>query len=159
MYKDENTLAQVAKALGIGLMAGVAGTLAITLSQRIDKKITGQQPSKSPVKVAAKVLNVNPVSEEKKAKVSQEIHWAYGTSLGLVRGALHLMGVKSWTATAIHFVTIWAAENIMLPVLKVSPPITKLPAKEIAKDALHHAVYAVAAGIAYDAIDECHSES
>jgi hypothetical protein len=159
MYKDDNAVAQVARALGIGLMAGVAGTLAISLSQRIDKKITGQQPSESPVKVAAKVLSVNPTSEEKKVKVSEEVHWAYGTSLGLVRGALCLIGLRGWTATAVHFVTIWAGENIMLPALKVSPSITKLSAKEIAKDGLHHAVYAVAAGLAYDAIDGCHSES
>lgn len=152
MSYHQNALAKAGTAIGIGLMAGLAGTAAISVSQWIEMKITGRKPSATPVKVASKILDVNPTSEEKKAKVSEEIHWAYGTSWGMVRGGLRLAGLKGWAATATHFALVWGAENIMLPALKVSPPITKWSAKEIAKDGLFHAVYAVAAGLVYDAI-------
>jgi len=41
----------------------------------------------------------------------------------------------------------------MLPALEVAPPPWKSEPKEIAIDALHHAVYAVATGVAFAALD------
>lgn len=40
-----------------------------------------------------------------------------------------------------------------LPALEVVPPSVFWPKEEIAIDAFHHAVYAVATGVAYDLID------
>ena len=40
----------------------------------------------------------------------------------------------------------------MPPSLKIAPPLKEWSKKEILIDALHHAVYAVAAGIVYDAL-------
>ncbi len=56
-------------------------------------------------------------------------------------------------ATAAHFAAVWAAEQVVLPTLDVSPPATEWGAKEIAIDAWHHAVYAVATGLAYEWLD------
>jgi hypothetical protein len=42
---------------------------------------------------------------------------------------------------------------IMLPFFNAAPPITEEEPKAIAIKALHHAVYAIAAGITYDALD------
>lgn len=148
-----NILAKTGMAVGIGLIAGLAGTAAISASQTIEMKLTGRKPSSSPVKVASKVLDIKPVSEEKTAKVSEEIHWAYGTSLGIIRGFYGLIGLKGWLATLTHFVTVWGIENVMLPGLDVSPPFTEWSGKEILTDGIHHAVYAVATGLVFDAID------
>jgi len=81
-YKSEPgfVFAEVATAMGKGLMAGAAGTLAITLSQMIEMKITKRKPSEAPAKAAEKVLDVKPATEEDKSKLSQEVHWAYGTT-------------------------------------------------------------------------------
>lgn len=43
--------------------------------------------------------------------------------------------------------------QVMLPALEVAPPPWKSEPKEIAIDALHHAVYAVATGVAFAALD------
>lgn len=48
---------------------------------------------------------------------------------------------------------MWDSEQVMLPALDVAPPIIEWGAKEIAVDTLHHAVYAVATGVAYSALD------
>lgn len=145
-------MADFGTAIGAGLLAGLAGTAAITVSQMIEMKITGRQPSNTPVEAASKVLDIDAVSEEKKPKVSQEIHWAYGTTWGVARGILSLTGLKGWTADLAHFASIWGASLIMLPGLKVAPPIQEEDPKTIVIDILHHAVYAIAAGFVYDAI-------
>jgi hypothetical protein len=41
----------------------------------------------------------------------------------------------------------------MLPSLGVAPPFWRWGAKEVAIDALHHAVYAVATDVAYELLD------
>lgn len=147
-----NSLSRLGSAIGAGLLAGLAGTAAITVSQMIEMKITGRKPSNTPVDAASKVLDVEAVSEEKKPKVSQEIHWAYGTTWGIARGLLSLGGLKGWTGTLAHFAAIWGAEQIMLPSLKVAPPINEEEPKTIGIDVIHHAVYAIAAGLVYQAI-------
>lgn len=152
--KQESAFAALGTAIGVGLLAGLAGTAAITISQMIEMKITKRQPSKAPVEAASKVLDVDAVSEEKEQKVSQEIHWAYGTTWGVARGLLGLTGLKGWTATLAHFASIWGASLVMLPGLKVAPPVTEEDPKTIGIDVLHHAVYAIAAGLVYDAVEK-----
>jgi len=145
-------MADLGTAIGAGLLAGLAGTAAITVSQMIEMKITGRKPGNAPVEVASKVLDVTAVSEDKKSKVSQEIHWVYGTTWGVARGMLSLTGLKGWTADLAHFAAVWGAALVMLPGLKVAPPIQEEDPKTIGIDILHHAVYALAAGLVYDMI-------
>lgn len=152
IYKD-NALGQLGSAIGKGLLAGLAGTAAITLSQYIEMKITKRKPSDAPVKVASEVTDVKPVSETDKEKVSQEIHWAYGTAWGVARGLVSLTGLKGLPAAAVHFAAIWGTSMVMLPKFKAGPPVTEEDTKTIAIDGLHHAVYALAAGAAFDALD------
>ena len=147
-------IGNIASEIGKGLMAGAAGTLAITLSQMIEMKITKRKPSDEPAKAAQKVLDVKPETPEDKSKFSQEVHWAYGTSWGVPRGVLGLLGLKGLPATAIHFATIYSTALIMPSSLKVAPPLKEWSAKEFAVDALHHAVYAIVAGLVYDAMSE-----
>lgn len=152
VHKKRSAVADLGTAIGVGLLAGLAGTAAITVSQMIEMKITKRKPSNAPVDAVSKVLDVTAVSEEKKPKVSQEVHWAYGTTWGIARGILSLAGLKGWTADLAHFASVWGAALVMLPGLKVAPPIQEEKPKTIATDILHHAVYAVAAGLVYDMI-------
>lgn len=151
--REENALGELAGAIGKGLLAGLAGTAAITLSQMIEMKITKREPSEAPVKVASQVTGAAPADESQKEKLSNEIHYAYGISWGVVRGLLGLAGLKGLPATLVHFGAIWATELIMLPKYDAAPPVDEQEPKSVAIDALHHAVYAVAAGLAYDALD------
>ena len=142
----------VAGAVGRGLLAGLVGTAAITVSQMIEMKITGREGSQTPAEAVEKVLPVETESDEQKEKLSNLAHWAYGTSWGTVRGLLDEAGIHGWAATAIHFSAITATAMVMLPGLKVAPPVKEWGKEQIATDMLHHAVYALAAGLVYDSI-------
>jgi hypothetical protein len=143
------TAGELAGALAKGLLAGLAGTVAITLSQMIEMKITGRKPGDAPVKVASQVTGVNPPANTNKEVLNNGVHFAYGTSWGAVRGLLDFAGIKGIPATLMHFGAIWATELIMLPQYNAAQPVTRQKPKSIAIDVLHHAVYAVAAGIAF----------
>jgi hypothetical protein len=47
---------------------------------------------------------------------------------------------------------LWGSEQVMLPVLGVSPPLWEWGAVEVAIDAGHHLVYTVATSVAYAAL-------
>lgn len=176
----ENTfftgLAKAGGALGKGLIAGFAGTVAITISQMIEMQITKREMSNAPVTVAGKALGVEPRgqaqqekekaqsdSDEASERVQQKVeanagkfgqlmHFSYGTGWGVFRGALDLAGVRGPLADLSHFAAIWGAAQVMLPAAAGTPPITQWSAKEIAIDVMHHAVYACAVGLTYDAM-------
>jgi hypothetical protein len=54
------TLSNLGCALGRGLLAGLAGTIAITAAQHIEMQLTGRAPSNTPEKAGAAVLGVEP---------------------------------------------------------------------------------------------------
>jgi hypothetical protein len=146
-------LGSVAAAFGKGIFAGVAGTAAMTLSSTIEMKVRGRPASSTPALAAAKVLGVEPVDEEAKARFSNLVHWGYGTAWGGVRGLLAAAGLSGPAATAAHVGAVWGSEQVMLPALGVTTPLTEWGAKEVAIDALHHLVYAGATGVAYTLLD------
>ncbi len=152
-HKIEKTVGSFAAALGRGIIAGIAGTAAITISQMIEMKITGRKPSTAPADAASKVLHIKPATEQDKQQFSQQVHWTYGTSWGVARALIAETGLEGIPASLLHFVAIWGTAMIIEPKLGVAPPVTEWEPKSIAIDALHHAVYAAVAGLVYDAID------
>ena len=85
---QDNALGALGSAIGRGLLAGLAATAAMTLSQMIEMKITKREASDAPVKVAEDTVGVKPASPEEKQKLSQELHWSYGTAWGVARGLI-----------------------------------------------------------------------
>jgi len=83
----------VAGAMGKGLVAGVAGTVLMTLSSTIEMKLTGRAASSAPGDAAAKVLGVEATGEAERARFSNVVHWAYGTTWGAVRGLVGVAGL------------------------------------------------------------------
>lgn len=131
-----------------GIAAGAIGTAAMTIVQQAEMKRTGRQPSTTPAKAIEKVTGVD-VPPEKEMRVSNAVHWAYGSSWGIVRAALAAVGLRGIAATGAFFGLVWGTAAVMLPALHVAPPVRQWKKKEIAHDALHHAGYAIATSAAF----------
>ncbi|MBA2529887.1 MAG: hypothetical protein H0V19_08005 [Euzebyales bacterium] len=143
------TLGQIGAALGKGLLAGVAGTVAMTLSSTVEAKTRHRGASTAPADAAAKVLGVEPHGEQGKKRFGAIVHWGYGTGWGAVRGLIEAAGLSGVPATAAHFGSVWGAEQVMLPSLGVAPPLWDTEPVEVAIDAFHHGVYALATALAF----------
>jgi hypothetical protein len=142
----------VALDIGKGLLAGLVGTVAITISQTIEMKLSGRAPSSTPADAAGKVLGVQPRNPEGKARFANIVHWGYGTSWGLFRALLGGARRDRPWAPAAHLAAVQTAAMLMLPGLHVAPPVRQWGAPAIGKEILHHAVYAAAADATYRAL-------
>ncbi|HSH59007.1 MAG TPA: hypothetical protein VK988_05070 [Acidimicrobiales bacterium] len=142
-----------AAAVGKGLLAGMVGTAAMTLSSTAEMKLRGRAPSSAPADAAAKVLGVEPTGDQEKARFSTVVHWAYGTGWGALRGLLGAFGMKGPLAAGAHFAAVWGSELTTLPALGVAPSIKDWGAAEVGIDAAHHLVYAASTSLAYAFLD------
>jgi hypothetical protein len=144
------TAEKLASSIGKGLVAGVAGTAAMTVSSTLEARLRGRQPSTAPARATTKALGI--VSFEDavaRARFNDLSHWGYGTGWGIVRGLLDAAGLPPRKATAAHGAAVWGSAQVMLPAMDVAPPSIFWGKQELAIDAFHHAVYALASGIAY----------
>jgi hypothetical protein len=136
--------------VGKGLLAGFAGTAAMTVSSTVEARLRGRPPSSAPARATAKVLGIATFeSERAQARFSDLSHWGYGTGWGIVRGLLGATRLSPRAATVAHGAAVYGAAQVTLPVLEIAPPAIFWPKAEIAIDAFHHAVYAAATGAAY----------
>lgn len=145
-------LGRAACGLGIGLVAGLVGTAAITVSQLIEMRIRGRKPSNSPAKAVSMVFAIHPDDAPAEARLSTLAHWGYGTSWGAARGLMTVFGLRGPWADALHWGAVQGTAFIMLPGLKVAPPVREWGAQEILIEGLHHVVYVTAVGLTADAL-------
>jgi hypothetical protein len=136
--------------VGRSLIAGLAGTAAITASQTVEMAMTGRKPSSTPAQAFEKVLGLSPLDARHEARLAHLVHWGYGTAWGLFRGLLGLLGLRGVRASLIHWGTISGAAVALLPRLGIAPPARRWPLRTHAVEALHHLVYATTVGCLYD---------
>jgi hypothetical protein len=147
------TAEKFASSIGRGLVAGFAGTAAMTASSTLEAKLRGRAPSSAPARATAKVLGIESFEDAvAQARFNDLSHWGYGTGWGIVRGLLDAAGLPPRKATAAHGFAVWGGAQMTLPALDIAPPSVFWSKEEIAIDALHHMVYAVATGIAYELV-------
>ena len=145
---------RLASSIGKGLVAGFAGTAAMTVSSTLEARLRHRQPSSAPARATQKALGITAFEDDlARARFNDLSHWGYGTSWGAVRGLLDAAGLPSRAATAAHGAAVWGSAQVTLPALEVAPPVFFWPKQEIAIDLFHHAVYALVSGIAYEQLD------
>ena len=149
-----NGVSEIPAEIGRGLVAGFAGTAAMTISSTLEARIRGRAPSSAPARATAKLLGIKDFEDGiAEARFNDLSHWGYGTGWGIVRGLLAAAGLPPRRATAAHGAAIYGAAQVTLPALEIAPPAIFWPKREIAIDAFHHLVYATATGLAYELID------
>jgi hypothetical protein len=142
---------KLANNIGKGLVAGLAGTAAMTVSSTLEARLRHREPSSAPARATAKVLGIASFENEiAQARFNDLSHWGYGTGWGVVRGLLDAVGLPPRAATLAHGAAVWGSAQVALPALDIAPPAIFWAPREIAIDAFHHTVYAVATGIAYE---------
>jgi hypothetical protein len=144
-------LTKTASAIGDGLVAGAIGTAAMTVSSTIEARLRHRAASTAPARATAKALGIKAFENDiAQARFNDLSHWGYGTGWGVVRGLLGAGGMPAAKATAAHGAAVWGSAAVTLPALDVAPPFVFWGRREVAIDVFHHAVYAVATGLAYE---------
>jgi hypothetical protein len=145
---------KLADGIGKGLLAGFAGTAAMTASSTLEARLRRRPASSAPARATAKVLGIKEMDGAvAEARFNDLAHWGYGTGWGVIRGLLSIAGLSPRAATAAHGAAIYGAAQVTLPALEIAPPVVFWSPAEIAIDLFHHTVYATATGLAYRLID------
>ena len=149
-----STAEKFASSIGKGLLAGFAGTAAMTVSSTLEAKLRKRQPSSAPARATARALGIATFEDAiAQARFNDLSHWGYGTGWGVVRGLLAAAGLSPTAATAAHGAAVWGSAQAMLPALEVAPPFVFWGKKEVAIDLFHHLVYVTAAAAAYELLE------
>lgn len=135
-----------------GLFAGLIGTIVMTLSQMLEMKLTGREPSTVPGQVGSKLLSLSPNNEHEMTSLSNKVHWAHGIALGAVFGLISLAKVTGVAAIAIFFALLWIGDALLYAVLGIAPLPWHWKANELITDLFHKGVYAIATGVTYQLI-------
>lgn len=145
---------KLAPVLARGVVAGLVGTAAMTVSSSTEAMLRGRPPSTAPARAAQKVLGISEFrSPETQERFSNAVHWGYGTGWGVARAALAAVGLRHSLVAPVHFAMMWGGALVMLPALDVAPPVTRWGREEIAIDVFHHVVYATATGLTIELLE------
>ena len=146
-------LGDVAAAVGKGLFAGLAGTAAMTLSQQIEMKFSGREPSTGPGDMVADLLGIEPKGQKERENFSNLVHWTWGTVWGMPRGLIALAGLRGGKAVAAHTALVLGMDFWIYHALGVAPPPWRMGSEEVGLEVLHKSVLAVATSAAYEVLD------
>ena len=139
--------------LGRGLVASVAGTAAMTVSSTVEMRLRGRPPSDAPGRAASQLLRVHVEDDPATGRLARLGHVMTGVGLGATRGVLGFAGVREPAASAAFLGLSLAPDAGGLPALGIAPPPWRWPPVEIAASVGHHAVFAIATGAAYAALE------
>ncbi|HWB53214.1 MAG TPA: hypothetical protein VG722_03445 [Tepidisphaeraceae bacterium] len=153
------------KRLALGAAAGLAGTIAIRLSEVISQKVAPQSldpirrsPGKHMVEqleapLPFKVrLNIPEVVE---TIASEGAGYVYGASFGALYAATRPAGGPVYGDGPVLGMICWAVGYLgWLPAMRLMNPIWKHRPAEIAGPIVRHAVYGVTTVAAYDALEK-----
>jgi uncharacterized membrane protein YagU involved in acid resistance len=157
-----------------GGIAGVAGTLTLSLLDRLLGSRTGREPvPPQPPGFGAEVLVREPTGPESMATIFAEkvasglfgsalgerraqagvaVHTAYGTFWGVVLGlVLGSFRQRPWVAGPLHGLAVWAIGPLALvPGMRITPPPWRQPQRRALLIFAAHLVYGLVAALAYE---------
>ena len=144
-----------ARAVGVGLAAGVIGTAVLTLAEKTEMAMSGRAPSDVPGQVGAKFAGRDPAREpDLVSRLNPIVHWAHGIGLGAVRGALDAGGLGRLRATGVFVTIVWAGDAGLYRALRIAPAPWRWSRSELAADLFGKGVLALATSGAYIVLDE-----
>jgi hypothetical protein len=139
--------------LGRGLVASVAGTAAMTVSSTVEMRLRGREASDAPGRAAAQGLRVRVRDDPATGRLARLGHVMTGVGLGAARGVLGFAGLREPAASALFLGLSLAPDAAGLPAVGIAPPPWRWPPVEIAVSLGHHAVFSLATGAAYAALE------
>jgi hypothetical protein len=147
---SNDTWTVIGRGVRTGMIAGLAGTVAMTLSEKIEQALTGRPNSFIPAHAMERVLGLPTKPDKDRRVLAWVAHWGLGVLPAALRGIMAEGGMRGPLASGMFFVTRLTTDETMENVTGVGKPPWAWPPKLAAIDNLHKAVYAFATGAVAD---------
>ena len=165
MHHRERARATPLAALGRGLIAGTAGTVAMTAYQELVARLKGssdsgageqQDPWESapaPAQVGRRLIEAlfqTSLDARWAPVLTHTMHWLYGTLWGGVYALVEESRDEPGAlAGPVFGLTVWAMSYVQLVPMGLYEPPWRYPAKTLALDVSYHLVYGSGVGAAH----------
>ncbi len=145
----------ILESVGLGLAAGAVGTVALTLAEQLEMKLTGREPSTVPGQVGTRLSGRDPKADpERVNRLNPIVHWAHGIGLGAVRGLLDVAGLGPLAATLVFYPVVVAGDAALYRALGIAPAPWQWSRGELATDLFGKGVLAFGTSGAYVLLDK-----
>lgn len=134
-------------------LAGAAGTTAMTVSQRLEMRMTGREGSDVPRQVAQGLTGVEPTDPQVQKLTSTGMHWAHGISGGAARALIGRAGARGLPAAALLFGGLWTMDATLYRALGIADLPWRWSGQDVATDLLHKGLYAAVTSAVYEGLD------
>lgn len=125
-----------------GALSGVAGSLALALTDYLERRFVTSSDSKAAERTAD-ALGLGDHPAAKPGLSAQAMHFGYGAAAGAIRGAVLGLGVTGIPGKLLYWGTTALGAKTILPALGLKPRLEKAPPRSLAANLAHHAIYAV----------------
>jgi hypothetical protein len=132
-----------------GVLAGAAGTAAMTLSEKLEQRLTGRPDSHVPGRTLARLLG-RPDAVGRRPLFNLGMHWGQSTVFGILRSVMANAGLRGPWASAMFTVNRLTNDQIFENATGVGAPPWTWPRDELVIDLTHKAVYGFATGAVAD---------
>jgi len=140
------------------ILAGTAGTAALTLSYAVERRLRSNHSgpldyddSLVPGQIVAAVMHLPDVTAREDRDLGLLLRWSYGSAFGLWHGLLRRRLQEPW-ASAAFGATLISATMSLFPLLGRTPPPWRWPPDVLATCLATHAAYVGAVAIAEDRV-------
>jgi hypothetical protein len=132
------------------MVAGLAGTAAMTLAEKLEQSVTGRPNSYVPAHTLERLLGLPHRPDSERLALNWAMHWGQGILLGAIRGLMAERGVRgpvgSFLFTNLRLLNDQTLENAT----GVGAPPWTWPADEQVLDLTHKAIYGFVTGAVAD---------
>ncbi|MER7112517.1 hypothetical protein [Streptomyces sp. NPDC000229] len=140
------------RALWQGLLAGAAGAVVMTMSEKVEQRITGRPDSHVPARVLERLAGMAERPGRQPLPVNWTMHFGQAALLGVLRSVMAQAGLRGPVSSAKFAVVRLTNDQILENITGVGAPPSTWPRKELVVDVLHKTVYAFVTGAIADAL-------
>ncbi|HLK92064.1 MAG TPA: SDR family oxidoreductase [Polyangia bacterium] len=135
-----------------GLVAGVAGTLAVALAGWVERRLLGRRPVYAPSRLARRLFAQAARTPGRASAIGKAMRWTYGPLVGLVWSATigrmirrRWPATRAWPAGLALGAAVYLFELLALPGSGATRPLARWPAADRLLLAGHTAAFGLAA--------------
>lgn len=137
-----------------GLLAGTAGTAAMTLGEKLEQMVTRRPNSYVPAHTLAGLLGMKQKQDQNNRWLNWTMHWGQGALLRIVRVALGKRGIDGPYGSFLFWNMRLLTDHTLENAVGVGKPPWEYSTGEQVVDIGHKGVYAFTTGLVADAMSD-----
>jgi hypothetical protein len=138
------------KAVMGGLLAGMAGVAAMTLTEKLEQSLTKRPNSYVPAHTLERLLGLAHKPDQQRVGLNWSMHWGQGIVLGIARGLMAQQGIRGPVGSFLFMNLRLLNDQALENATGVGALPWTWPQDEQLIDLVHKGIYAFTAGLVAD---------